>query len=144
MRRIRPFTRLTPAFSFFLTLRVIGVVIVVARGGLLGVYIGFECRFLGMAAILSGDSVEENERCIKYFVFQALGSIYILFGFILLIEPVLSITIAWGLTILGLCLKAGFFPFHFWVPSVMSTCSWFRCFLIAVWQKVGLMCFIGK
>nr|UPX89138.1 NADH dehydrogenase subunit 2 [Bankia sp. TBF03] len=138
------FSRLTPALSFFMFLSVLGLIMVVCSGGLLGVYVGFECSFLGLAAILSGDSVEENEGCMKYFVFQALGSLFMLFGFILMIEPVLSVRLPLALTVVGVCLKAGFFPFQFWVPSVMSTCSWFSCFLIAVWQKVGLMCFIGK
>nr|YP_010393084.1 NADH dehydrogenase subunit 2 [Bankia gouldi]UPX89066.1 NADH dehydrogenase subunit 2 [Bankia gouldi] len=144
MSSVSSFTRLSPAFSFFMSLSVLGLVMVVCSGGLLGVYIGFECSFLGLAAILSGESVEENESCMKYFVFQALGSLFMLFGFILMIEPVLSAKIPLLLTLLGVCLKAGFFPFQFWVPSVMSTCSWFSCFLIAVWQKVGLVCFIGK
>lgn len=132
MGRVRGFSRLTPAFSFFMFLRVLGVLIVLASGGLLGIYIGFECRFLGLAAILSGDRVEENERCMKYFVFQALGSLFMLFGFIIIIEPIIGHKVPLLLTLVGVCLKGGFFPFHFWVPSVMSTCSWFRCFLIAV------------
>ena len=132
MSRISRFSRLTPAFSFFLSFSGLGVLIVLAIGGLLGIYIGFECRFLGLAAILSGDSVEENESCIKYFVFQALGSLFILFGFMFIIEPMMGAKVPLILALLGVCLKGGFFPFHFWVPSVMSTCSWFSCFLVAV------------
>lgn len=85
------FSRLAPCFSLLMGVRFLGVVMVVCRGGLLGVYIGFECSFLGLAALISGESVEENEGCMKYFVFQALGSMFLLTGFILLIEPVLSI-----------------------------------------------------
>nr|YP_010393168.1 NADH dehydrogenase subunit 2 [Teredo bartschi]UPX89294.1 NADH dehydrogenase subunit 2 [Teredo bartschi] len=144
MGSVSSFSRLTPAFSFFMFLSVLGVLMVLASGGLLGIYVGFECSFLGLAAILSGDSVEENESCMKYFVFQALGSLFMLFGFMMMIEPIMGHKVPLLLTLVGVCLKGGFFPFHFWVPSVMSTCSWFSCFLVAVWQKVGLMCFIGK
>lgn len=38
----------------------------------------------------------------------------------------------------------GFFPFHYWVPSVMGGCSWFGCFIVRVWQKIGPMCFIAN
>nr|UXF59412.1 NADH dehydrogenase subunit 2 [Dicyathifer mannii] len=117
---------------------------IVVSGGLLGVYVGFECAFLGIVAVLAGESVEENESCMKYYIFQALGSIYMLVGFVSLVEPVISLYWSWGFVMLGVCLKAGFFPFHYWVPSVLATCSWFSCFLVTVWQKVGLMCFIGK
>nr|YP_010393144.1 NADH dehydrogenase subunit 2 [Neoteredo reynei]UPX89270.1 NADH dehydrogenase subunit 2 [Neoteredo reynei] len=144
MMSVSSFSRLNPAFSLFMSLSFLGIVMVVCSGGLLGVYVGFECSFLGLAAVLAGDSVEENEGCMKYFVFQALGSMFLLVGFVFLIEPVFSIVVAWAFTLVGLCLKAGFFPFHYWVPSVMATCSWFSCFLISVWQKIGLMCFIGK
>lgn len=94
MMRVSRFSRLNPAFSLFMSLRFLGIVIVVCRGGLLGVYVGFECSFLGLAAVLAGDRVEENEGCMKYFVFQALGSIFLLVGFVFLIEPVFSIVVA--------------------------------------------------
>nr|YP_010393132.1 NADH dehydrogenase subunit 2 [Lithoredo abatanica]UPX89234.1 NADH dehydrogenase subunit 2 [Lithoredo abatanica]UPX89246.1 NADH dehydrogenase subunit 2 [Lithoredo abatanica] len=141
---VNSFSRLGPAFVFFVVFNVVGVVMVMVSGGLLGVYVGFECAFLGMVAILVGESAEENESCMKYFVFQALGSVYMLAGFVIFVEPIVSVYWAWGFTILGVCLKAGFFPFHYWVPSVLATCSWFSCFLLTVWQKVGLMCFIAK
>lgn len=41
---------------------------------------------MGVVCILSGERVEENERCIKYFVFQAIGSTLMIVGFMFLIE----------------------------------------------------------
>lgn len=91
MVEVNRFVRLGPAFTFFLVFSLLGVVIVVVRGGLLGVYVGFECAFLGIVAVLAGERVEENERCIKYYIFQALGSIYMLVGFVSLVEPVIRL-----------------------------------------------------
>nr|YP_010393156.1 NADH dehydrogenase subunit 2 [Nototeredo knoxi]UPX89282.1 NADH dehydrogenase subunit 2 [Nototeredo knoxi] len=144
MVEVNSFARLSPAFGFFIFLNVLGVAITAHSGGLLGVYIGLECSLLGMVGILVGESAEENEGCMKYFIFQALGSIYLLMGFILIIEPVVPLMGAFWIVIVGVCLKAGFFPFHYWVPSVVVRVSWFSCFIIMVWQKIGLMCFLAK
>nr|YP_010393180.1 NADH dehydrogenase subunit 2 [Teredothyra matocotana]UPX89342.1 NADH dehydrogenase subunit 2 [Teredothyra matocotana] len=137
------FVRLGPSFLLFIMLNVVGVIMVVFSGGLFGAYVGFECSFVGMMGILSGVSAEENEGCMKYFVFQALGSVFLLLGFI---GVICSKPVDMGImfSIIGLCLKAGFFPFFYWVPSVLSYCSWFGCFMVVVWQKIAPMCFLAK
>lgn len=38
---------------------------------------------------------------------------------------------------LGIAMKLGIFPFHFWVPSVMGLVSWSSCFIVGWAQKVG-------
>nr|UPX89222.1 NADH dehydrogenase subunit 2 [Kuphus sp. PMS-3700M] len=137
------FTRLSPAFVVFASLSAFGVLMVLFSGGLLGVWVGLECSFMGVVCMLSGESVEENESCMKYFVFQAIGSTLMIVGFMFLIEGG-PLAVGWFFLFFGLCAKMGFFPFHYWVPSVMGGCSWFGCFIVSVWQKIGPMCFIAN
>lgn len=47
------------------------------------------------------------------------------------------------LVVLGLMVKLGVFPMHFWFPSVMASVSWFRCFWLRVVQKLGPFWAIG-
>nr|YP_010393059.1 NADH dehydrogenase subunit 2 [Xyloredo nooi]UPX88993.1 NADH dehydrogenase subunit 2 [Xyloredo nooi]UPX89005.1 NADH dehydrogenase subunit 2 [Xyloredo nooi] len=132
----------TPLVFFFVSM-FFGALLVVISGGLLGVWVGLECGFLGVVSVLSGDSVQENESCMKYFVFQSIGSGILFLVFILLGSGAGSFY-SWGLFILGVCLKLGLFPFYFWVPSVMSLCSWFGCFAVSVWQKVAPLWFLSS
>lgn len=39
-------------------------------------------------------------------------------------------------------MKVGIFPFCFWVPRVLGLVSWFSCFIVMVWQKLGLVWFL--
>nr|YP_010393047.1 NADH dehydrogenase subunit 2 [Xylophaga washingtona]UPX88945.1 NADH dehydrogenase subunit 2 [Xylophaga washingtona]UPX88957.1 NADH dehydrogenase subunit 2 [Xylophaga washingtona] len=136
------FTRFSPSLVFFSFFMVFGLAFVFTSSGLLGVWVGLECGFLGVVSLLAGESAEESEGCMKYFVFQSVGSGVLFFSFVLLGVGANS-GVCWGFLLLGFCLKLGLFPFHYWVPSVMSTCSWFSCFVISVWQKVAPLWVLG-
>nr|UPX89015.1 NADH dehydrogenase subunit 2 [Xyloredo sp. E88]UPX89027.1 NADH dehydrogenase subunit 2 [Xyloredo sp. E89] len=135
--------RFSTSLSLFFFFMLVGLILVLISSGLVGVWVGLECGFLGVVSILSGDSIQENESCMKYFVFQSIGS-GVLFLVFILFGGGSGLFYCWGFLFLGVCLKLGLFPFYFWVPSVLSLCSWFGCFVVSVWQKVGPFWFLSS
>ena len=133
---------LRPSFLVFLLVTFRGAIIVFLRSGLLGVWFGLEFNFFGFIPLLLGNRVRENEATIKYFVVQALGSgFFILSVLILLVKPFISVVniniFFYCIFFCGVFIKIGFFPFHFWFPSVIGVVSWFNCFFLSIWQKLG-------
>nr|YP_009943030.1 NADH dehydrogenase subunit 2 [Villorita cyprinoides]QOD40735.1 NADH dehydrogenase subunit 2 [Villorita cyprinoides] len=100
-----------------------------------GVWIGMEISFIGVIGLLGGSSYEESESLVKYFIVQVLGSSLIMMSIMLMYGGSFLYLIEFGF-VLGLFLKLGLFPFHFWVASVASGMSWMSCFLVLVVQKV--------
>lgn len=93
-----------------------------------------------MPLLLGGRSSGECECCVKYFLMQAIGSILVLGGALVniiylglfyvgdsLMGEISSIIVS-----IGLMVKMGLVPFHFWVPRVMSGVSWEACFILRV------------
>lgn len=94
-----------------------------------------EVGFLGVIGVMRGQSIGEVERTIKYFIVQVLGSLCFLLGVMVGCGGVF-LGSELILMVVGLCFKVGLFPFHFWVPAVISQVSWWGCFIIGVFQKV--------
>nr|UYX79155.1 NADH dehydrogenase subunit 2 [Oliva sericea] len=112
----------------------------------LGIWAGLEINLIGFLPMLVYQkSTSESESAVKYFIIQALGSSFIMFGSLLMF----SMSFTWdmgsgvistsnfGLVVMlsGLCVKLGLFPFHYWLPSVMAGLPWITCLLLATWQK---------
>nr|YP_010577078.1 NADH dehydrogenase subunit 2 [Tristichotrochus unicus]UZN92196.1 NADH dehydrogenase subunit 2 [Tristichotrochus unicus] len=112
----------------------------------LPIWAGLEINLMGFIPILvySGMS-REAESGMKYFIAQALGSGMIMagsltsFGLLLTweMQPTMNSSLGILLLAVGLMLKLGSFPFHFWLPSVMAGISWMSCLLLASWQKLA-------
>ena len=138
----------------FLWLVGFGTVFSMSARHWLGAWAGLEINLIGFVPILlyRGMSVE-RESTIKYLVIQALGSRLLLFGSL----GVFGESQGWGFRDLGqvslrisclviffgLMMKIGVFPFHFWLPRVMSGLSWFGCIVLATWQKLAPIFLMG-
>nr|YP_009239752.1 NADH dehydrogenase subunit 2 [Turritella bacillum]AMM72630.1 NADH dehydrogenase subunit 2 [Turritella bacillum] len=114
----------------------------------LGVWAGLEVNLIGFLPMLVySKKVLESESAVKYFVVQALGSSFLMFGSLLgynlsfsweVVSQSSFLVFSGGLfLVLGLFIKMGVFPFHFWLPSVMAGLSWMACLLLATWQKIA-------
>nr|AKE36675.1 NADH dehydrogenase subunit 2 [Meretrix lamarckii] len=113
-----------------------GVVGSLISSGVLGVWVGMEVNFLGAICFMSGVYVEESESVMKYFIIQVVGSCFLILGLLMLLYGEFLVLVE-SFSMMGLAIKLGIFPFHFWVPGVMSSLSWFSCFVISVVQKVA-------
>nr|AGH15603.1 NADH dehydrogenase subunit 2 [Mactra antiquata] len=119
----------------FSALTVFGVFLALEGESMFSVWMGMEVSFLGVLFLMSGETEEEVESTMKYFIIQVISSHLFLLS-------VLSIVGGWWvlespyLMVTSLLIKLGVFPFHFWVPSVVSQMSYFSLILVSAVQKM--------
>nr|YP_492554.1 NADH dehydrogenase subunit 2 [Tritia obsoleta]ABB17328.1 NADH dehydrogenase subunit 2 [Tritia obsoleta] len=131
----------------FMSVMGIGTLLSVSSIHWLSIWAGLEINLIGFLPMLVYQkSVAESQSAVKYFIIQAIGSSFLMFGSLL----VFNMSFTWdmytkisspsvlGFTILisGLCIKLGLFPFHYWLPGVMAGLPWVSC-LISTWQKLA-------
>jgi len=130
-----------PYYFFFIIILFRGTIISISSINWVYVWMGLEINLLSFIPLLvCGVSELEVERSLKYFLVQALGSSFVLFGCFSVINyphVILSIYMRNIILLFSFIIKLGIFPFHFWLPRVMGGLSWISCLLLAVWQKVG-------
>ena len=98
-------------------------------------WVGLELNLLSFIPfIFSEKNLYSSERSLKYFLIQAIGSI------VLLIRAT-SATLIENLPekgiLLGLFLKIGAAPLHFWLPTIIQGLSWGRCLTLITVQKIA-------
>ncbi len=122
-------------FSFFIAI-ILGSLLALSATNWINVYAGLELNMFAFVPLINQySSNEEIEASTKYFLVQLLGSIFLLAGGVWLCAPALPPTPSKYLILLGLIIKAGVAPFHFWFPRVMAGLSWPICLLLSTWQK---------
>nr|YP_008854380.1 NADH dehydrogenase subunit 2 [Meretrix lyrata]AGR50826.1 NADH dehydrogenase subunit 2 [Meretrix lyrata] len=126
------------SISSFMALVILlcGVVVSLVSSGVLGIWVGMEINFLGAICFMSGVYVEESESVMKYFIIQVVGSCFMVLGLLMLVFGEFVVLVE-SFSMMGLAIKLGIFPFHFWVAGVLSSLSWFACFVVSVVQKVA-------
>lgn len=137
----------------FISTALLGRLRAISRTDWMGVWLGLEVNlFRVLPLLLGGGSSGEAESCVKYFVVQMVGSTIMLGGALLgmgywgsfAVRRCLIREMSLGVVLVGLSVKLGLFPFHFWVPRVMLGVSWEACFGLCVWQKVApLLVMVG-
>nr|YP_009175971.1 NADH dehydrogenase subunit 2 [Volutharpa perryi]ALI30670.1 NADH dehydrogenase subunit 2 [Volutharpa perryi] len=135
-----------PFEYMFLSVMGIGTLLSVSSIHWLSIWAGLEINLIGFLPMLVYQkSVSESQSAVKYFIIQALGSSFLIFGSLM----VFNMSFTWDvfsklcnpsilgfiMLISGLCIKLGLFPFHYWLPSVMAGLPWASCLLLATWQK---------
>nr|YP_006073407.1 NADH dehydrogenase subunit 2 [Solen strictus]AER38725.1 NADH dehydrogenase subunit 2 [Solen strictus] len=141
--------KISPSVVLFSLILFGGVVVTLVSPSVLGAWFGMEVNLFAAIPLFCGKSGSESVSCVKYFVFQALGS-----GFIFLSLLVglglgcfmglgLKSFLVGGLMVLGMSLKLGLFPCHLWVPEVVSGLGWLSCFLLMVVQKLAPIWVVG-
>nr|YP_009421108.1 NADH dehydrogenase subunit 2 [Sinotaia aeruginosa]ASR74876.1 NADH dehydrogenase subunit 2 [Sinotaia aeruginosa] len=133
----------------FWVMMIFGTIFSISSLHWLGMWVGLELNLIGFLPILVySKNMSMSESGTKYFIVQAMGSSFLMFGSLILF----SFTFSWEILNMlnfkyflssiiflmsGLFMKIGMFPFHFWFPSVMSGLSWLSCLLLVTWQKVA-------
>nr|AXF46431.1 NADH dehydrogenase subunit 2 [Penion sulcatus] len=130
----------------FLSVMGVGTLLSVSSIHWLSIWAGLEINLIGFLPMLVYQkSVSESQSAVKYFIVQALGSSFLIFGSLM----VFNMSFTWDMCtkmynpsvlgfmmlIGGLCVKLGLFPFHYWLPGVMAGLPWVSCLLLATWQK---------
>nr|YP_010241766.1 NADH dehydrogenase subunit 2 [Terebellum terebellum]QTI82466.1 NADH dehydrogenase subunit 2 [Terebellum terebellum] len=147
------FSGLPFSYMFVFTM-VSGTLFSISSSHWLGIWAGLEINLIGFLPLLVYQKkMTESESAVKYFVVQALGSSFLMFGSLLSY----SLSFSWDINLsnefyimsiliimCGLCIKMGLFPFHFWLPSVMAGLPWISCLLLATWQKFAPIFLVGS
>nr|QFG38881.1 NADH dehydrogenase subunit 2 [Pararetifusus carinatus] len=130
----------------FLSVMGIGTLLSISSIHWLSIWAGLEINLIGFLPMLVYQkSMSESQSAVKYFIIQALGSSFLIFGSLMVFKMSFtwdmcinmhsSSVLGFLMLIGGLCIKLGLFPFHYWLPSVMAGLSWISCLLLATWQK---------
>nr|YP_635809.1 NADH dehydrogenase subunit 2 [Lophiotoma cerithiformis]ABB72499.1 NADH dehydrogenase subunit 2 [Lophiotoma cerithiformis] len=145
-----------PFGYMFLFVMSVGSLLSISSIHWLSIWAGLEINLIGFLPLLIYQkNISESESAVKYFVIQALGSSLLIFGSLMafnlsftwdLYSSYYFSTFGFVILSIGLCIKLGVFPFHYWLPGVMAGLSWFSCLLLATWQKLAplflLLCFL--
>lgn len=128
-------------FYLFCLTVVVGTCVGISRVDWLGVWFGLEINlFRAIPLLLGTGSPREAESMLKYFLIQGVGS-GVLLGGALINSNSLGVMYVTSFTqiemsLIGVCLgmmiKVGLAPFHFWLPSVIRGLRWEACFLLRV------------
>lgn len=123
-----------PLSSLCMLLVFLGSFFRVRRGSWLGVWLGIEINLFRFLVLIRSNRISLiAQRRVKYFVAQRIGSIGLLFGFLSIIFDVGVLSLV--RIVIGVFIKAGFFPFHSWVVDVVTGSRWLRGCIILTWQK---------
>nr|UBU96764.1 NADH dehydrogenase subunit 2 [Gyraulus sp. GE1] len=104
-------------------------------------WLGMEIGMFSIIPLLLFKSTS-NEPAMKYFLIQSLASALIL------ISGIFLITIKYDLFfmllfVLGMSMKLGFFPGHFWVISIVENLSWTSCMMMLGPLKIAPFGFLS-
>lgn len=135
----------------FLVIRIFGIFICLTRPHWFGVWFGLELNLIAFIPVIAGQRTTlEIESCVKYFLAQGVGSGLLMLGGVGIwitgatfrVSGPVNCNYFWAVIVIGLLLKLGVAPFHFWVPGTMANISWVACLLLRTIQKIGpLFCF---
>nr|YP_009117173.1 NADH dehydrogenase subunit 2 [Perna perna]AJC00162.1 NADH dehydrogenase subunit 2 [Perna perna] len=118
-----------------------GTLMSVSSSSWVGVWLGMEINLLNFMVLMNPDGTFVVEPSAKYFVVQGIGSNFVLSGFLL--SEVFHSVISSIFLVIGFMLKSGVCPFHSWLPSVVSSSSWFPAMMVLTWQKLSPFVFMG-
>nr|AXI98558.1 NADH dehydrogenase subunit 2 [Pseudoniphargus elongatus] len=121
-----------PSFLLFFIFLVFSIIFTVSSNSWLFAWMGLEMNLLSfIPIILKKLNKYSTEAAIKYFLVQAISSIFFLF-FFLFLKHYLIITL-----LLILMFKMGAAPFHQWMPSISEGLSWASLFMLLILQKMA-------
>lgn len=118
-----------PSSFIYLSLIFFSIIIIIRRNNWFFTWIGIELSLFGFLPIFTFNQTT-TEGLIKYFLIQASGSAIFLISCLSTLNNIVV------LTILGIVIKLGIFPFFQWIPAVIVSLSWTGCILLTTLQKV--------
>lgn len=119
---------------------ILRTIIVISSSRWLNAWIGLEINLISVIPIiLRKNNYRFTSSSIKYFLVQAIASIFIIFIFVLnyKIYIVETINLNNEILIISLAIKSGVPPLHFWLPQVVESCNIIQNILILSWQKIA-------
>uniref|UniRef100_A0AAU6QH05 NADH-ubiquinone oxidoreductase chain 2 n=1 Tax=Prionospio fallax TaxID=3050094 RepID=A0AAU6QH05_9ANNE len=123
---------LYPYMNLFIMSLLTSTIMALSSSHWLMIWMSLEINMISFIPLISSSSWgQEPEAALKYLLFQALGSSFILLSSL---HSGLSLS-----ALLGLCIKLGLAPTHYWFPSVMKSLNWLSAVVLMTWQKLAPM-----
>nr|YP_010043027.1 NADH dehydrogenase subunit 2 [Ampullaceana lagotis]QPC56779.1 NADH dehydrogenase subunit 2 [Ampullaceana lagotis] len=115
-------------FSYFL---ILGPLMSISSSNWIVCWGGMELGFFALMPLLLMSNLSlSKEVVLKYFSIQAFSSVLLFFSGMMIFSFMIENIAISVMFLLSMSLKLGFFPGHFWVPSVVAGLDWFSCCLI--------------
>nr|ABW76488.1 NADH dehydrogenase subunit 2 [Eclysippe vanelli] len=112
-----------------------GVVLSISSDNWISIWLGMEINLYAFVPLMLLEMKnQEKEAAVKYFISQSVPSALLLLSFIMYSGEALMVS---SILFLGLLMKMGLAPVHFWLPSVMGSVSWGVCWALSTIQKVA-------
>jgi len=123
----------------FIPIIIFGTILTFSSSSWISAWLGLEINLIGIAPLLINKiTYQSTEASIKYFLTQAVASVFIIFIVIFINRITLSSSLSIPtLVTAALLLKAGVAPLHFWYPQVIICSEWLQCLILLTWQKIG-------
>nr|WDE20726.1 NADH dehydrogenase subunit 2 [Clerus sp.] len=131
---------------FFITM-IMGTLISISAYSWLGMWIGLEINMISIIPLFSNyKNMYSTEAAMKYFLTQALASMFIIMSIILIsLNSFIFYNLNQTLILImnsALFTKMGAAPFHFWFPEVIEGLNWSNSLILLTWQKIAPMILI--
>nr|QGT34985.1 NADH dehydrogenase subunit 2 [Orthonychiurus folsomi] len=122
-----------------------GTLIAISSSSWFSCWLGLEINLMSLIPlIINKINPSSSEASIKYFITQALASIIIIMSasFIFFKSSNNFIEMSQTFLMVGIGMKIGAAPLHFWLPQVIQTSEWHQIIIILTWQKIAPMCLL--
>nr|YP_009344603.1 NADH dehydrogenase subunit 2 [Modiolus modiolus]APU51263.1 NADH dehydrogenase subunit 2 [Modiolus modiolus] len=119
-----------------------GILVTLSTDSKISGWLGMEINVMGFLGVLSVRGFMNISVGLKYFIIQVLGSGLFLMGVLVFYSGYFSLNhlmlqVSGWMVEMGLFCKAGIFPLHGWVPSVINSGDWVSGWLVMSVQKLA-------
>nr|YP_006345.1 NADH dehydrogenase subunit 2 [Siphonodentalium lobatum]AAP91666.1 NADH dehydrogenase subunit 2 [Siphonodentalium lobatum] len=127
-----------PSTFLMFSMMIVGALLSLSSSSWVVIWLGLELNMLAVLPMM-GKFRAGGEVQLKYFVVQSLGSCLLMIGAVnkILLKWMVDLMGSNFILGLGLLVKLGVFPGHFWVPYVVGNSSWGMAFILSSWQKIA-------
>nr|AGO28117.1 NADH dehydrogenase subunit 2 [Polytoxus fuscovittatus] len=118
----------------FWMLMITGTMMVMSTNKWIIMWVGLEMNMMGFIPMLHKmKNIYSSESMIIYFSIQSMGSL------IMLITIMMSSNYNFfnNIIMMGIMIKLGSAPFHFWLPEMMNKMNWKESLILMTWQKLA-------
>nr|YP_004123332.1 NADH dehydrogenase subunit 2 [Paranemertes cf. peregrina SCS-2010]ADD62165.1 NADH dehydrogenase subunit 2 [Paranemertes cf. peregrina SCS-2010] len=128
-----------PFFFLMSFLVFLGSMLSISSCSWFGVWSGLELNMLCfLPIVMNFSSFMGVESVVKYFLIQSFGSVGVLMGGLFEDSFIFHFfDFFFFFLCLSLFLKVGVFPFHWWLPGVLSGLNWLGVIFLSTWQKLA-------
>jgi len=124
----------------FLTFLAGGTSIALSANSWVTCWLGLEINLISIIPlIIKTPNFSSTESTIKYFIPQSIASLLLIAGRaadLMGSQPGLLYSSNLIISV-GLLIKLGAAPFHFWFPQVILSLEWMTCGVLIIWQKIA-------